>query len=137
MTGANERASARGLEVLVVEDEGSVGRVMSGVLAREGHRVLVAASAEEAIDYAQGIDFDVIFTDIALPGMTGLQAIGEFKKRSEAPVIIMTGYADEDIQKDALLLGAAGFLEKPLDFDQLRGVLRALALRPAAGGAIR
>lgn len=114
----------RPVRALVVEDEGSAARVLSRVLAAEGCQVLVARSAEEALN--QDLGFDIIFTDITLPGMTGLRAIGEFKKRDEAPVIVMTGHYDDEIRKDAMLLGATGFLEKPFDMERVRAIVRAL-----------
>lgn len=124
----------RQARILVVEDEHSVGQAMSRVLGKEGFRIFIASSAEEAVHSAEAVDFDVIFLDISLPGMTGLQAIGEFKRRSRAPIIIMTGYPDEETRKDAVLLGAAEFLEKPLNFDRVRRLIHALA-RPPFGPA--
>lgn len=63
------------VRALVVEDEGSAARVLSRVLAAEGCQVLVARSAEEALTYDEDLGFDIICTNITLPGMTGLRAI--------------------------------------------------------------
>ncbi len=85
-----------------------------------GYDVVAASSAEEALTCVGVGRFDAILSDNILPGMTGLRAIGEFRKLTDAPVLLMTSDADENAEKDALLLGASAFLRKPLDFDGLR-----------------
>lgn len=109
--------------VLVVEDDQLNQDVLKRFLAARGFAVACAASAEDAIVLLGGREFDAILLDNVLPGMTGLQALGDILSRSAAPVLVMTGHADEELKKDALLLGARAFLYKPFDFDLLARML--------------
>ena len=112
--------------VLIVDDDASVTRVLSRLLAGEGCEVRSARSAEEAIRLAESEDFQLILTDISLPGMSGLEAIGALKRAGRAPVLVMTGRADEEFARDAKLLGAIGLVEKPLRLEVLRSFLLGL-----------
>ncbi|MBI4345801.1 MAG: response regulator [Elusimicrobia bacterium] len=105
--------------VLVVEDDRVNADVLKRFLSARGFSVTAAESAEDALQLLTAHRFDAILLDNVLPGMTGLQALGEIVARSGAPVLVMTGHADEELKKDALLLGARSFLYKPFDFDLL------------------
>lgn len=105
--------------VLVVEDDQVNLDVLKRFLSARGFFVTGAGSAEDALQLLAGKAFDAILLDNVLPGMTGLQALGEIVALSKAPVLVMTGHADEELKKDSLLLGARSFLYKPFDFDLL------------------
>lgn len=123
MTGP--RRSGR---LLLVEDDPLNADVIGRVLAVRGYRISRVRTAEEAIRAAAEGSFDLVLLDNVLPGMTGMQAIGELTRLTRAPIFVMTGHADDELEKDALLLGARGFMRKPLDFDALDERLQALLL---------
>jgi CheY-like chemotaxis protein len=112
--------------ILVVDDEAQAREILSRLLERRGHRVTGAASAEEARRVAAASPFDLILLDHVLPGATGLETLRELRRLVGAPVYLMSGYADEDFKEDARLVGAAGFLSKPLDFPAIEALVDGL-----------
>ena len=68
----------------------------------------------------------MLLLDLVLPKMTGLQALAPMKALTKAPIHLMSGQTDDDTRDDALLLGAAGFLPKPLDLKGLQALIDAL-----------
>lgn len=100
--------------VLVVDDEGAIRYSVSKTLQRVGYRVSEAASGEEAIDLVNANEFDVILTDIRMPGIDGVELLRRIKDVApDASVILMTGYASLGTAIEALRLGAHDYLIKP------------------------
>ena len=89
-----------------------------------------AASGEEALDrLAEEIQpaLMAVLSDINMPGMDGLQLLGEIKqRRPDLPVLMVTAYGDDERRRHARELGAFNFITKPLDFDYLKAQLRQL-----------
>jgi CheY-like chemotaxis protein len=120
--------------ILVVDDERDVAELFRQRFRREtrqGTYVLhYANSAVEALDrLAEEIEPEllVVLSDINMPGMDGLQLLGEIKRRfPDLPVMMITAYGDDERRRRASELGAAEFLSKPVDFDQLKEQLRQL-----------
>ena len=106
------------LRILIVEDEAAQLEGITRMLKAKGLLPTGAATAEEACRFLEEGQFDAILTDNVLPGMTGLQALPEFKKRSNAPIVMMTSHPSVDLELDAVLLGAKAVLTKPLDLEQ-------------------
>jgi len=103
------------LQVLVIDDDAVVGRSFNRVLSDKGYEVSTAMSGEEALDTMNESDFDVVFTDIKMPGMDGLEVTERIKARCPwTPVVVITGYGTEDNEARASVLGANGFVRKPL-----------------------
>jgi DNA-binding response OmpR family regulator len=94
-----------------------------------GHRADGAGSAEAAADALRRGTYDFVLLDVVLPGRTGLQALAELRTLTPAPIHVMSGMNDDEMRKDALLLGATGFFGKPLD---LAAILAAIAALPPA-----
>jgi len=105
--------------LLVVDDEPAVRAAFARYFGGLGYAVTTVSSAEEALAVAKKEAFDFIFLDNVLPGMSGLRAIPELARRSRTPILMMTAHFDEELKRDALLLGAADLLPKPLDFEAL------------------
>lgn len=116
----------RQLRVLVIEDDLPTSEIVERFLTDRGHEVRRVETAEEGLD-AAGRGFDVILLDNELPGQMGLTVLPRFKSLSPAKVVVMSGHSDAETQHDAILLGAQGFLPKPLDLNQLEKMLGELA----------
>jgi len=121
--------------VLLVEDEPDQAAILEAVLRHEGLDVVVAASGEEALEIHHRTPADVLVTDLNLPGMTGVDLMrrlapveGEGNEPKVPPpaVIVVTGVASIGSAIDALKLGAADSLQKPLDPARLVSLVREL-----------
>jgi CheY-like chemotaxis protein len=123
------------VSILVVDDEPDVAELFRQRFRREtrqGTYVLnYAASGAEALGrLASEIEptLVAVLSDINMPGMDGLQLLGEIKQRfPDLPVMMVTAYGDDERRHRAKELGAAEFLSKPVDFDLLRVQLRQLS----------
>ena len=117
--------------ILIVDDEEAVCWVLEQALTKEGHRVAVAASAEQAFVLAKKQRPDAIVLDVRLPGLDGLSALGKLREISEdAPVIVITAYGNLSTAVQAVEGGAFDYLAKPFALDQvLETVSRALQRR--------
>jgi CheY-like chemotaxis protein len=131
-------------KVLVVDDDPVVGRSIDRILSPRGYAVISAASGAEALDRLAREDYDVVYTDIKMPGMDGLEVAERIKaSRPWLPVVIVTGYGSEANEARAKDIGVAGFLRKPLSpemvetsaHDALRAPMPILVPAPAAAPA--
>ena len=106
--------------VLVVDDLRSIRLTLGGILEDEGYNVVLAENGYQAIESAKKTPFDLVFMDIKMPGINGVQTFREIKKiNPEAVVIMMTAYSVEDLVREALKEGAYGVVYKPFDIDEL------------------
>jgi GAF domain-containing protein/CheY-like chemotaxis protein len=124
--------SSVSLHCLVVDDEEEVGEVVADILSTVGHTAVTARSGQEGVDRFGAERFDVVFTDLAMPGMTGWQVARAVKDRAaEVPVVMMSGFGVEVAPEDLHAQGVDLVLAKPL---QIQDVLRALdSLRSGSG----
>jgi len=127
------------VSILVVDDEPDVADLFRQRFRREtrqGKYVMhFASSGEQALDRLAE-EFQpvliAVLSDINMPGMDGLELLGEIKeRRPDLPVMMVTAYGDDERRRRARELGASEFINKPVDFDQLKESLRQL---PAAAG---
>jgi CheY-like chemotaxis protein len=122
------------VSILVVDDEPDIAELFRQRFRREtrqGTYVMhFAGSGEDALDLlADEIQptLIVILSDINMPGMDGLQLLGEIKqRRPDLPVMMVTAYGDNERRRRAAELGAIEFITKPVDFDLLKEQLRQL-----------
>jgi DNA-binding NtrC family response regulator len=123
-----------GASILVVDDDPDVQVTFSQLLHAEGYVVATAGSGEEALTRLARSGFDVLVSDIKMPGLTGLDVLERSRALDPAlAVILMTGYATIETAVEALRRGASDYLRKPFRVEELRqSVQRALSLRPAA-----
>jgi two-component system nitrogen regulation response regulator GlnG len=122
-------------QILIVDDEEAVCWALQRALTREGHRVAVAASAEEAFVVAAQQRPDVVVLDVRLPGLDGLTALGRLRQIThDAPVIVVTAFGNLATAVRAVEGGAFDYLAKPFDLGQaLEAVARALQRRALQG----
>jgi DNA-binding NtrC family response regulator len=110
--------------ILIVDDNVSLCRTLSLVLGRQGYAVNTAKDGLEALVKVQESPFDMIFMDIKMPLMDGVETYRRIKKiRPEAVVMMMTAYAVEDLVQQALEEGAYGIVYKPLDIGKVVAVI--------------
>ena len=116
--------------VLVVDDDAGVRESMERMLRAAGYTVQMASSGEEAVDLARGDAFDVILSDMRMPGLSGLDILKKLREvRVDASFIIMTGFGTIDTAVEAMKLGAVDFVQKPFFRDELLMRVRAAADR--------
>jgi DNA-binding NtrC family response regulator len=118
-------------KILVVDDEQSMTQFLSIVLRKEGYSVATVNNGREALEKVKTEGFDVVITDIKMPGMDGIQLLHGIKKHDPAlPVIIMTAYASQQSAIDAVNLGAFQYLIKNAKNDEIKLIVRnALEMR--------
>ncbi|MCW8925607.1 MAG: response regulator [Xanthomonadales bacterium] len=121
-------------KVLVIDDDTIVGRSFDRVLSDKGYEVTTVLSGEEALATMNGSEFDVVFTDIRMPGMDGLEVTARIKERCPwTPVVVITGHGTEDTESRASVLGASGFVHKPLTPEIIESItLKAIGETEAA-----
>ncbi len=117
--------------VLVCDDDRSVRAALSVNLAKAGHEVVVVERAIEALDRLRAEPIDLVITDVKMPGMSGLDLLDEVKTHwPDVRVIVMTGYGNAPDAVRAMQAGAATYLQKPIERDELLLVIeRTLANR--------
>ena len=107
--------------ILVVDYEGAIRYSISKTLQRVGYQVSAAASGEEALDMLVEQNFDVVLTDIRMPGLTGVELLARIKEKApDSIVILMTGYASLGTAVESLRLGAHDYLIKPSSSQDIR-----------------
>ena len=117
--------------VLVVDDEESQRTVLAGFLRKRGLDATTAAGPDEALRIARARTVDLVLTDLRMPGGNGLDLVAQMRRvNPEVPVIVMTAFGTIASAVDAMKLGAADYLLKPVDLDELEvTVQRALERR--------
>ena len=110
--------------ILVVDDIRSIRVTLGGILEDKGHNVVMVENGYQAIEAVKKTLFDVIFIDIKMPGINGVQTFREIKRIDrKAVVIMMTAYSVEDLLKEALEEGAYATVYKPFDVDKIIAVI--------------
>jgi excisionase family DNA binding protein len=100
--------------VLVVDDEASIRDLLAKTLALAEYDVDLAPDGRSALERLRIIPYDLLITDLKMPGVDGLTVIREARRlKADLPVIIITGYSTEASAIDALNLGVSGYLTKP------------------------
>ncbi|HVO69326.1 MAG TPA: response regulator transcription factor [Aggregatilineaceae bacterium] len=107
--------------ILVVDDEGAIRYSISKTLQRVGYQVHTAASGEEALEMMRHQEYDVVLTDIRMPGLSGVELLAQIKDQApDAVVILLTGYASLETAIESLRLGAHDYLVKPSSSQDIR-----------------
>jgi len=110
--------------ILVVDDLKGMRVTLGRILEDEGHNVVLAENGYQAIEAAKQTSFDLIFMDIKMPGINGVQTFREVKKiNPQAAVIMMTAYSVEDLVREALEEGAYAVVYKPFDIENIVSII--------------
>ena len=123
-------------KVLVIDDDPVVGKSFDRVLSGKGYAVITARNGEEALSKLHHEAYDVVFTDIRMPGMSGLE-VAERVRASQPwlPVVIVTGYGTDTYEARARAAGVSGFLHKPLSPEMIEGSTQKALLEKAPAAA--
>lgn len=109
-------------KVLVVDDDPVIARSFDRVLSGKGYAVITARDGDEALRKLRDENYDVVFTDIKMPGMSGIEVAERIKATQPwLPVVIVTGFGTEDNEARAEAAGVSGFLRKPLSPEMIEG----------------
>lgn len=118
--------------VLVVEDETSVADAVAYALEREGFEVTVARDGRQALEAFESVPPQLVVLDLMLPGMSGWDLLGAFRRHAHVPVIMLTARAEEADRVAGLEMGADDYVTKPFSMRELVARVRAVLRRTAA-----
>ncbi|MDH3996238.1 MAG: sigma-54 dependent transcriptional regulator, partial [Desulfobulbaceae bacterium] len=111
--------------ILVVDDELSMREFLKILLEKEGHRVTTASDASSVLDLMQNEDFDLVLSDIRMPGMGGLSLLEKIKEiNNSIPVIMITAYASPENAVVAMKSGAFDYITKPFKVDEIVKIIK-------------
>src|SRR5580765_5979421 len=118
------RPLTRSTRILVVDDEVNARTALAELLRDEGYEVEMAADAFKALGKYESFAPDVVVTDLKMPGMDGIELVKKIRSEEDpAAVVVMTAFGAVQTAVDAMRAGAADYLTKPLNFDELLVVL--------------
>ena len=110
-----------GSTVLIVDDEHTLARSAKAFLADHGYEAEVASTGEKALELLESLQPDVVFADVRLPGMSGLDLLKRIRDFDPViPVIIVTAYGSIEGAVEAVKLGAFDYVKKPVDLEELK-----------------
>jgi len=113
--------------ILVVDDEVDICRALEFLLIKEGYDVVAANSGEKALELFNKKRFDIVMSDLKMPGISGLELLREIQALSDnVPVIIMTAFATVESAVEAMKLGASDYIVKPFINDDVMMTIRRL-----------
>jgi len=134
--------------ILIIDDDKGVRDVLEAFFSDEGFDVTAVSDGENGLHILKQMEFDIIFLDLVMPGMGGLQVLEELSRmKVEIPCIVMTGFATTKTAVDAMKLGAIDYITKPFNleelliitkrvFDMTRVVKENIALRKQLSGLL-
>lgn len=108
------------MKILVVDDEIEICNIFYEFFTPKGYQVIKATSGKAALEKVDSEKPDLVFLDIRMPGMDGIEVLKQIRKMGNAITVIMvTVLNDEETAKKAIKLGANDYVPKPLSFDYL------------------
>ena len=110
--------------ILIVEDEAKMRRILELSLGEDGFTMLSAEDAESGLKLLQNGSVDLVVTDLKLPGMNGLEFLQAVKRFNAAlPVVVMTAFGTVETAVEAMKAGASDYVLKPFSLDEMRMVI--------------
>jgi CheY-like chemotaxis protein len=111
--------------VLVVDDEKNIRTTLADILADEGYEVTTADSGERALKLCRRRPFDIVLLDVRMRGIDGVEAFRRIRERQDGvPVIMMSAYTMDEMERVLLQEGAVAFLRKPLDVGRMLRLIK-------------
>ena len=114
--------------LLIVDDDNNIRETLNDLLS-EAHQCHTADRAEQALAYLEFESYDVVLTDMAMPGLSGDQILKRVQmQHPDTPVIVISGNSDEDTARNLLNMGAFAYISKPFKLEEVESaVVRAIA----------
>src|SRR4030095_13060855 len=121
----SDDTSEDAMKILVVDDEDAVRELVRDAMVKEGYKGWAAGSGREALDLGGEFEFDLVFCDVVMDGLSGFEVLKTFRGtlRSQAEIVLMTGQASVEAAIEAVQHGANDYICKPFSI----GVLQAIA----------
>lgn len=110
--------------ILIIDDERAIRRALREILELEDYEVYEATDGKDALDKIKQQVFDIIFCDIKMPKMDGLEFLNKSKEISSAPVVMISGHGTIETAVESLKMGAVDYIEKPLDLNKILSVVK-------------
>src|ERR1700674_2440281 len=122
-------------QVLIVDDEPNLRKILSAQLSRDGYDVLSAEDGEQGLALLREHHIDLVITDLKMPKVDGMQLLREaLREDPELPIVMITAHGTIDTAVEALKTGAFDYLTKPFDKDEVRQIVaKALKTRELRG----
>ena len=113
-------------KILVVDDDQSILSIFEYILQEAGYATETASDGYEGIEKVKSMDdLDLIFMDVKMPGLSGIDAFKEIQKiKPRLLVVMMTGYSVDELLKEAFELGAYGVIYKPFDMEEVLSIIQ-------------
>ena len=123
-TMRRDGANMPGTPILIIDDEPGILDGLREFLEDEGYEVHQALEGKEAVEAFRTVSPDLVMADLCIPGMSGIEIIGEIRKLNEyTPVIVVTGYGSFNSAIDAIRLNVFDYITKPIDLECLKDIL--------------
>ncbi|HOF98874.1 MAG TPA: sigma-54 dependent transcriptional regulator [Paludibacteraceae bacterium] len=107
-------------KILIIDDERSIRNTLKDILEFEKHQVSLAENGLKGLEAAQNEMFDLIFSDIKMPEMDGIELLTQLKEKDiEAPIVMISGHGNIETAVECIKKGAFDFIEKPIDLNRL------------------
>lgn len=106
-------------KILVVDDERSIRNTLKEILEFEGYEVHLAEDGKQGVSMALAEDFDLIYSDVKMPEMDGLDLLKAIRDKVKAPIVLISGHGNIETAVEAIKKGAWDFIEKPVDLNRL------------------
>lgn len=121
------------VRIMIIEDDKEMRSLLKDFLEEEGFETDSASNGVDALRMLSKDYFDLVITDIRMPGLTGLDILPRIRRlKPEIPIIVMTAYGSDDVRRRSLERGATIYLEKPIHLSKLRAVIREMVLRKSS-----
>lgn len=121
-------------DLLIVDDQAGVRLFLSEAFSEAGYNVETASNGAEAVEKASARPPSLILLDFRMPGMSGLETLGELRKTvPDAPIIMITAFNDRDIIDEIKKRGAACCINKPFDLHEIRTLVKGLLVKEEKG----
>jgi two-component system response regulator (stage 0 sporulation protein F) len=116
--------SSLGGATLVVDDDPDIQELLKDIVLKHGHEVTVVDSGEEALEALDNQRFDLVFLDLVLPHLSGVEVLRAIKDRDKKTIVaVITGFGDDPQALEAMAMGPMFFIRKPFDVSEITAVV--------------